>query len=220
VDDLVTKGTDEPYRLFTSRAEFRLTLRQDNALQRLAPIAAARGMLSDAQRVVMEDRLELAERLAVWLGDTNASPAAVNPLLEALGSSPLREPTRLSILIRRPNVRGEALLDAVGGAPDAERAILLETLAAVEMEMKYDGYLVKERARSTALQRHADIALPDDIPWIELHSLSFEARQKLDRIRPATLAQASRIPGVSPSDLQNLVMELRKRGEQMAAARE
>jgi tRNA uridine 5-carboxymethylaminomethyl modification enzyme len=81
------------------------------------------------------------------------------------------------------------------------------------MELKYDGYLNKERARSVALQRHADIAIPVDLPWIELHSLSFEARQKLDRIRPATLAQASRIPGVSPSDLQNLVMEVRKRAE-------
>jgi tRNA uridine 5-carboxymethylaminomethyl modification enzyme len=220
VDDLVTKGTDEPYRLFTSRAEFRLTLRQDNALQRLGPIAAARGMLSEAQRRAMDERQELAVQVGAWLRDTNASPAAVNPLLDAVDSSPLREPTRLSFLIRRPNVRGEALLDAVGGAPDVERSVLLETLAAVEMELKYDGYLVKERARSAALQRHADIALPADLPWIELHSLSFEARQKLDRIRPATLAQASRVPGVSPSDLQNLVMEVRKRGELQAAERE
>ena len=220
VDDLVTKGTDEPYRLFTSRAEFRLTLRQDNALQRLGPIAAARGMLSDAQRRAMEARQELADRVGAWLRDTNATPAAANTLLEAVESSPLREPTRLSILIRRPNVRGEALLDAVGGAPEAERSVLLETLAAIEMEMKYDGYLVKERARSAALQRYADIPLPADLRWIELHSLSFEARQKLDRIRPATLAQAARVPGVSPSDLQNLVMELRKREERQGAVRE
>jgi tRNA uridine 5-carboxymethylaminomethyl modification enzyme len=212
VDDLVTKGTDEPYRLFTSRAEFRLTLRQDNALQRLGPIAAARGMLTDAQRRAMDERQEIAERVSAWLRDTNASPAAVNPVLEAAGSSLIREPTRLSLLIRRPNVSGEALLDAVGGAPEVERPVLLETLAGAEMELKYDGYLAKERARAAALQRQADFPLPADLPWIELHSLSFEARQKLDRIRPATLAQASRIPGVSPSDLQNLVMEVRKRG--------
>ena len=213
VDDLVTKGTDEPYRLFTSRAEFRLTLRQDNALQRLGPIAAARGLLTDPQRRAMEERQELTERVGAWLRDTNASPAAVNPVLEAAGSSRIREPTRLSLLIRRPNVGGEALLDAVGGAPEAERPLLLETLAGAEMELKYDGYLVKERARAATLQRQADFPLPADLPWIELHSLSFEARQKLDRIRPATLAQASRVPGVSPSDLQNLVMEVRKRGE-------
>jgi tRNA uridine 5-carboxymethylaminomethyl modification enzyme len=211
VDDLVTKGTDEPYRLFTSRAEFRLTLRQDNALQRLSPIAAARGMLSDEQLRTLAERQELAERVGAWLRDTNATPAAVNPLLESVGSSPLREPTRLAVLIRRPNVSGEALLDAVGGAPQVERPLLVEALAGAEMEMKYDGYLVKERDRAAALRRHADFALPADLPWVELHSLSFEARQKLARIRPATLAQASRVPGVSPSDLQNLVMEVRKR---------
>jgi tRNA uridine 5-carboxymethylaminomethyl modification enzyme len=212
VDDLVTKGTDEPYRLFTSRAEFRLTLRQDNALHRLAPLAAARGLLTDDQRRTMDARLELAERVGRWLRDTNASPAEANPVLEAVGSSPLREPTRLALLLRRPNVPAEALLDAVGGAPDAERALLVETLTGAEMELKYDGYLAKERQRAAALQRHAEFAIPADLPWAELLSLSFEARQKLDRIRPATLAQASRVPGVSPSDLQNLVMEIRKRG--------
>ncbi|MBD0320211.1 MAG: tRNA uridine-5-carboxymethylaminomethyl(34) synthesis enzyme MnmG [Gemmatimonadetes bacterium] len=216
VDDLVTKGTDEPYRLFTSRAEFRLTLRQDNALQRLGPIAAARGMLSDAQRRAMEERAELADRVGAWLRDTNAAPAAVNPALEKAGSPAIHEPTRLALLIRRPNVSGEALLDAVGGAPEVERALLLEALAGTEMELKYGGYIEKERARAAALQRHADFALPADLPWVELLSLSFEARQKLDRIRPVTLAQASRIPGVSPSDLQNLVMEVRKRGELQA----
>ena len=213
VDDLVTKGTDEPYRLFTSRAEFRLTLRQDNALQRLAPIAAARGMLSDAQRRTMEERQELAHRVGSWLERTNAAPAEVNPLLEAAGSSLLREPTRLSLLIRRPNVAGEALLDAVGGAPEVERPVLLEALAGVEMELKYEGYLTKERTRAASLRKHADFRLPEDLPWTELLSLSFEARQKLERIRPATLSQASRVPGVSPSDLQNLVMEVRKRGD-------
>jgi tRNA uridine 5-carboxymethylaminomethyl modification enzyme len=219
IDDLVTKGTDEPYRLFTSRAEFRLTLRQDNALQRLGPIAAARGMLSDAQRRAMDERAQLADRVGAWLRDTNAPPAAVNPALAAAGSPTIHEPTRLALLVRRPNVSGEALLDAVGGAPDAERSLLLEALAGTEMELKYGGYIAKERARAAALQRHADFPLPADLPWVELHSLSFEARQKLDRIRPVTLAQASRIPGVSPSDLQNLVMEVRKRGPGVALTR-
>jgi len=213
VDDLVTKGTDEPYRLFTSRAEFRLTLRQDNALQRLAPIAAERGLLSEEQRRSMDERQELAERVTEWLASTNATPAEANPVLEEAQSSAVHEPTRLSLLLRRPNVRGDLLLEAVGGAPMAERHLLLDAIAGIEIEAKYDGYLKRERARAAQLQRSAEFPLPGDLPWTELHSLSFEARQKLDRVRPTTLAQAARVPGVSPADIQNLVMEVRKRGE-------
>jgi tRNA uridine 5-carboxymethylaminomethyl modification enzyme len=213
VDDLVTKGTDEPYRLFTSRAEFRLTLRQDNALQRLGPVAAVRGLLSDGQIRAMEERWELAERLTGWLAVTNATPAQANPVLAEAESSLVTAPTRLSLLLRRPNVRGDLLVEAVGGAPEAERHLLRDAIAGIEIEAKYDGYLKRERARAAQLQRQAEFPLPIDLPWTALHSLSFEARQKLDRIRPATLAQAARIPGVSPADIQNLVMEVRKRGE-------
>ncbi|HEX8432350.1 MAG TPA: tRNA uridine-5-carboxymethylaminomethyl(34) synthesis enzyme MnmG, partial [Longimicrobium sp.] len=220
LDDLVTKGTDEPYRLFTSRAEFRLTLRQDNALQRLGPIAAERGLLSDEQIRAMEDRWELAERVTGWLAATNATPEQANPVLAEAQSSPVSEPTRLSLLLRRPNVRGDLLVDAVGGAPEAERHLLLDAIAGIEIEAKYDGYLKRERARATQLQRQAEFPLPSDLPWTALHSLSFEARQKLDRIRPATLAQAARVPGVSPADIQNLVMEVRKRGERLRLAAE
>jgi tRNA uridine 5-carboxymethylaminomethyl modification enzyme len=213
VDDLVTRGTDEPYRLFTSRAEFRLVLRQDNALQRLGPIAAARGLLTDAQRAVLERRVELAERVDGWLRSTNAAPAQVEALLAAAGSPPLREPTRLAQVLKRPGVTAAALADAVG-APEVEEgdeAALAEALVTAEMELKYEGYLSRERDRAETLRRQADFALPGDLPYPELATLSFEARQKLERIRPATLAQAGRIPGVSPSDLQNLVMEVRKR---------
>src|SRR5215210_6007919 len=212
VDDLVTRGTDEPYRLFTSRAEFRLVLRQDNALQRLGPIAAARGLLTEAQREVLERRLELTERIGGWLQSTNASPAQVNGLLAEVGSEPLREPTRLAKILRRPGVTAAALAAAAGGAPfDEEEDGVTEALVSAEMELKYEGYLSRERDRAEALHRQADFALPDDIPYLELATLSFEARQKLARIRPATLAQAGRISGVSPADLQNLVMEVRKR---------
>ncbi|HYR07120.1 MAG TPA: tRNA uridine-5-carboxymethylaminomethyl(34) synthesis enzyme MnmG [Longimicrobium sp.] len=218
VDDLVTKGTDEPYRLFTSRAEFRLTLRQDNALARLGPIAADRGLLTDAQKATLEERMRLAEEVDRWLRATNVSPAQANPVLEAAGSSPLREPTRLSVLVKRPNVPVQELIGAVGGAPEAERHLLDEVLTTAEMELRYEGYLEKERDRAETLRRQADFPLPEVLPYPELASLSYEARQKLDRIRPATLAQAARIPGVSPSDLQNLVMEVRKRRDRAAAA--
>jgi tRNA uridine 5-carboxymethylaminomethyl modification enzyme len=211
VDDLVTKGTDEPYRLFTSRAEFRLTLRQDNALQRVGPLAASRGLLTDDQRGVMEERLELADRVGDWLRSTNADPGRINPSLEEIGSSPLAEPTRLAILLRRPGVTGDLLLRTSDGAPAGEPVELEEVVAAVEMELKYAGYLERERVRADSLRRNADFAIPVDLEWSELASLSYEARQKLGRVRPHTLAQAARVPGVSPSDLQNLVMEVRKR---------
>lgn len=216
VDDLVTRGTDEPYRLFTSRAEFRLVLRQDNALQRLGPLAAERGLLTEEQREVLDRRLELTERIGTWLRSTNATPDQVNALLADAGSEPLREPTRLARILRRPGITADALAAAVGGAPldgveNGSSDAAAEALVTAEMELKYEGYLSRERDRAETLRRQADFALPDDLPWAELVTLSYEARQKLERVRPATLAQAGRVPGVNPSDLQNLVMEVRKR---------
>jgi tRNA uridine 5-carboxymethylaminomethyl modification enzyme len=214
VDDLVTRGTDEPYRLFTSRAEFRLTLRQDNAWQRLGPIAAERGLLTDGQRRVLEARLEDAGRLDAWLGSTCASPDTVNPLLERVGSAPIREPTRLAQLARRPDVPVRELLDASGWPPEADPLEMADVVTTAEMGLRYSGYLERERSRAAALRSQGDFALPADLSYGELVSLSMEARQKLGRIRPATLAQAGRVPGVNPSDLQNLVMEVRKRARE------
>jgi tRNA uridine 5-carboxymethylaminomethyl modification enzyme len=213
IDDLVTKGTDEPYRLFTSRAEFRLLLRQDNALARLGPLAADRGLLTDQQRRRLEERLALGREALEWMDSTNAAPEAVNPLLVEAGSAPLREPARIGSLLKRPNVAIGDLLDAVGESPLSsvvahERE---EVLAGVEMELRYSGYLQRERERAETLQRQGDFPLPADLPFAELRSLSTEARQKLARVRPTTIGQAGRIPGISPSDLQNLVMEVRKR---------
>ncbi|UCF20174.1 MAG: tRNA uridine-5-carboxymethylaminomethyl(34) synthesis enzyme MnmG [Gemmatimonadota bacterium] len=209
IDDLVTKGVDEPYRLFTSRAEFRLLLRQDNALVRLGPRAAALGLLNDEQRRNLDATLERQERARDWVSETLAHPESVNAYLEGRGTSGIEEPVALRELTKRPEV---ALLDLVGeggplagnGAPD------LDSLAALDMEIKYAGYVAKERARAQALSRRAEFRLPRDLPYLELCSLAMEARQKLDRVRPLTLAQAARIPGVGPSDLQNLVMEVRK----------
>jgi tRNA uridine 5-carboxymethylaminomethyl modification enzyme len=213
IDDLVTKGTDEPYRLFTSRAEFRLLLRQDNALARLGPLAAAHGLLTEAQNRRLQERLELADRAQAWLADTTVEPARVNPFLEEVGSAPVHEPKRLQALLKRPGISITKLIETVeatpldGVAPHDRDEVLL----AVEMEQRYAGYLERERERAESLHRLADFTLPTDLPYAELRSLSTEARQKLGIIRPRTLAQAGRIPGISPSDLQNLVMEVRKR---------
>jgi tRNA uridine 5-carboxymethylaminomethyl modification enzyme len=210
IDDLVTKGVDEPYRLFTSRAEFRLLLRQDNALRRLGPKAAAIGLLEDEQKRTLEAKLDGEAAAAEWANQTLLEPDLVNDYLEARGTSPIPQPTSLRDLVKRPEVR---ILDLVGPGRQLAGDALPDpdALAAVEMEIKYLGYVAKERSRAHRLQRQAEFRLPPDLPYLELASLSIEARQKLDRVRPLTLAQAARIPGVAPSDLQNLMMEARKR---------
>jgi tRNA uridine 5-carboxymethylaminomethyl modification enzyme len=213
VDDLVTKGTDEPYRLFTSRAEFRLLLRQDNALERLAPIARRAGLLTGEQLRVAEERAELAERARAWLEDATAHPERVNPLLEEIGSAPLRHPAPLGSVLRRPGVDGGFLTRAADVPEDlASNPAFPEALTQLEMEARYSGYLQRERERAAALRRQEGFPLPADLPYEGLRSLSTEARQKLARVRPGSVGQAARIPGITPSDLQNLVMEVRKRG--------
>ena len=209
IDDLVTKGVDEPYRLFTSRAEFRLLLRQDNAQRRLGPGAAELGLLSEAQRRILEEKLAREDEVSAWAAETLATPAAVNDFLIARGTSAIGEPLTLAELVKRPEVSLTALVGP-GGPLSGSRGHDLDALAAVEMAIKYAGYVAKERARAERLRQQAEFSLPADLRYLEMRSLATEAREKLDRIRPRTLAQAARIPGVAPSDLQNLMMEVRK----------
>ena len=211
VDDLVTKGTDEPYRLFTSRAEYRLLLRQDNALARLGPVAASRGLLTQQQAERLEQRLEAADAVMRVLRRTNAQPDQVNGILEAVESAPLREPARYESLLRRPRVPIGPLIDTIQAdiLPILDAADRAEILAEVEMELRYEGYLKKERSRAGAAARAAEVRLPPDLSYSKLKTLSTEARQKLERIRPETVGQAGRIPGISPSDLQNLIVAVR-----------
>ncbi len=209
VDDLVTRGVDEPYRLFTSRAEFRLVLRQDNCLQRLGPVAERLGLLKEEERRLLDRHLDEVERARSWASATSVPPELVNPYLEQRGGSPLRSPARLEGLIRRPEVSLQDL--AAPGAPLGDAGLGRDALAVIEMEIKYEGYIKRERERADRLRGREEFRLPEDAPYADFGSLSFESRQKLASHRPTTLGQAARIPGVSPADLQNLLVELRKR---------
>lgn len=208
IDDLVTKGVDEPYRLFTSRAEFRLLLRQDNGPQRLGTLARSVGLLTSEQRAALERRLRQESRAMVWFRDHVLAPEVANQVLEDVPSSPVQRRVRARELLKRPGVTARALLHAVG---DEAPPLDADVLATVEIDTKYKGYVRREVDRAARLRAQADFAIPEDTPFGEFTTLSFEARQKLARIRPGNLAQASRIPGVSPADLQNLVMEVRRR---------
>lgn len=208
VDDLVTRGVDEPYRLFTSRAEFRLILRQDNCLQRLGPVARRLGLLDEEQSRAVDEHLEEIDRVQSWLDETRAAPEATNPYLEGLDSSTISEPQPLERLLKRPLVTFAGLLGPNGPIEDV--GFSRDALTVVEMETKYAGYIERDRVRAATLRDRDGLELPGDAPYEAFTSLSFEARQKLERVRPRTLGQASRIPGVSPADLQNLLVELRK----------
>ncbi len=203
VDDLVTKGVDEPYRLFTSRSEFRLTVRQDNALRRLSSIGIDLGLYSDGEQSTVKRRLEEEDILRSFVDSTSISPEAAQAHLTASASSQLSHSVKLVELARRPGVRLAELLDAVGAKEVASREAVLST----ELEIKYAGYFDRERSQAQRLRQMGDFRLAPDLPYASMQSLSFEARQKLSSVKPRTLAQASNIPGVSPSDLQNLVIE-------------
>ena len=202
VDDLITRGVDEPYRLFTSRSEFRLLLRQDNALRRLLPLAEKLGLLTSPELRTAERRLRAEEQVLELARGTTIAPAQAASSLAASGTG-LGSPERLAVLAKRPGVRLGDLMRAAG----VEGDFAAEVVTAAEIELKYDGYLAREREAATRLAELAEFSIPEDLPYLDLKSLSTEARQKLDRVRPASLAQAGRIPGISPSDLQNLVVE-------------
>jgi tRNA uridine 5-carboxymethylaminomethyl modification enzyme len=203
----VTRGVDEPYRLFTSRSEFRLTVRQDNALRRLGSIGFGLGIYSGPEEETIKVRLH-HEDTAFRLAETiSIRPEEAEPTLSATRSAQLSHSVRIVEVARRQDVSLKSLFEAVGVGAEIDDAALVTA----DLEIKYAGYFERERAQAERMRRMGDFSLDADIEYEEMRSLSFEARQKLSNLRPSSLAQASRIPGVSPSDLQNLVIEIERR---------
>jgi len=216
VNDLVTRGVDEPYRLFTSRSEFRLTVRQDNALARLAPVALELGAYTPTERSVVETRFAADAEALRLAAETSITPAVAAPVLVAAGSTLLPHAMRVAEVAKRQGVS----LAALFAACEVGATIPHDVLVTAELELKYAGYFEREREQAAKLRRMGGFSLDAALPYAEMKSLSFEARQKLSAVQPSTLAQASRIPGVSPTDLQNLVLEVGRRARGTADAGE
>lgn len=202
IDDLVTKGTNEPYRMMTSRSEYRLLLRQDNADERLTPIGHRIGLISDERYEKLLKKLEMTEDEIKRMMSTNVPPSLANPILEKYGCTPVKTGIKLAELIKRPELDYEKLKDA-----DPDRPQLpFEVAEEAEIKLKYDGYIKRQISQAAQAQRMESRRIPADIDYNSIHGLRLEARQKLDKIRPESLGQASRISGVSPADISVLII--------------
>lgn len=211
IDDLVTKGVDEPYRMFTSRAEYRILLRQDDADARLTEKAYNIGIAKRDRHEWWMEKKENIERIINFCNTTAVKPKEINGALESIGTTPLREGCKLSDLIARPQINFQNLsniVPALKEALDSPQNRKEEIAEAAEIKMKYKGYIERERMVADKMHRLEDIKIKDRFNYSEMQQLSTEARQKLEKINPETLAQASRISGVSPSDINVMLVLL------------
>lgn len=207
IDDLITKGTEEPYRMFTSRAEYRTLLRQDNADFRLTPMSNAIGLASEARLKRMEYKLEESEKMVAFFRETSVSFAEVNPILEAKESAIVTQSDKMFKIFSRPQIDLEDMMkiEKVKAYVD-ENNLDQEILEQAEIQVKYSGYIEKERNNADKLTRLEDVKIPEFFDYEKIKSMSIEAKQKLSKIRPVTISQASRISGVSPSDISVLLI--------------
>jgi len=206
IDDLVTKGTDEPYRMFTSRAEFRTLLRQDNADIRLTPIGNALGTVSRERFECVQQKMDGTKDLIAFFKDHSVAPEEVNPILLQLGTEPIRQKMKLANIIGRPQVVMSDLIPVIEALRDKTQNLSPETIEQAEIVMKYQGYIEKEQEMVNKINKLEHIALDPDFDYSQIKSLSSESRQKLAAIKPRSLGQASRISGVTPADVSILMV--------------
>jgi len=207
IDDLITKGTEEPYRMFTSRAEFRTLLRQDNADYRLTPLSNAIGLASDERLKRMEYKFEESEKMVSFFKETSVSVAEVNPILEAKETALVSQSDKMFKIFSRPQIDLDDVLkfEKVQAYLN-DNPLDQEILEQAEIQVKYSGYIEKERNNANKLTRLEDVKIPEFFDYHKIKSMSIEAKQKLSSIRPITISQASRISGVSPSDISVLLI--------------
>ncbi|MCD8390794.1 MAG: tRNA uridine-5-carboxymethylaminomethyl(34) synthesis enzyme MnmG [Firmicutes bacterium] len=207
IDDLITKGTNEPYRMMTSRSEYRLLLRQDNADERLTPMGRRVGLISDERWEEFQEKLRMIDAEIARVSSVNVPPSLANPVLLENGSAGVKTGIKLADMIKRPELSYEKT-----AAADPERPVLPDAVCEeAEIKLKYDGYIKRQVAQAEQFKKMEEKTLPDDVDYGEIHGLRLEARQKLNKIRPKSLGQASRISGVSPSDMSVLIIWLESR---------
>ena len=207
IDDLITKGTEEPYRMFTSRAEYRTLLRQDNADARLTPMGYALGLASEERMRLLERKLAHTEAFVQFFKETSITPEEANPILQKYESSPMKQGDKMAKVLARPDITINDFLSLpkVKEFSDTHQ-LTKEEIEGTEIEIKYAGYIEKEKNNADKLNRLEDIRIPENFNYDKLTSLSFESREKLKKIRPTSLSQASRISGVSPADISILLI--------------
>ena len=212
IDDLVTKGVDEPYRMFTSRAEYRILLRQDNADERLTPISHAMGLASDERMRRVEKKYAEVSALSSHIEEIPILPSEANAFLVSHGSAEIQQKVKLLNLLLRPELSLSHLLDLSDSLRDCVDAIpedlRKEVCDAAEIMLKYRRYIEKERDVAGKILKYESVALPPDMDYKSLLALSFEAREKLSKLHPANIGQASRISGVSPADVAVLLITM------------
>ena len=204
IDDLVTKGTNEPYRMMTSRSEYRLLLRQDNADERLTPFGYRVGLISEKRYEKFLEKQEMIDKEVKRLQDVSVSPDKINPIFDRCGTSKVSAGIKLSDALKRPQVKYSDLAEIDGTRPELSDAVCEEA----EIRIKYEGYIKRQKQQVEQFAKMENRLLPEDLNYSEIHGLRIEARQKLSKIKPKSLGQASRISGVSPSDISVLVIWL------------
>ena len=206
IDDLISKGTDEPYRMFTSRAEFRTLLRQDNADIRLTALSNSLGLASDERLNLVNKKVESVQEIKNTLNNFNIDADSINPFLESIGSSTIAEKQRAAKIILRPNVSLKEMLEVVPNLKEAFGDANQDSIEQAEIQIKYERYIEKELELVTKMSQMEDLMIPDNFDYDKISAVSKEALQKFKKIKPRTLGQASRISGVNPSDVQILMV--------------